>query len=324
MVRTAAELTLGREPDAVPKARRFVGSCLAGEAPGTVDAVALVVTELVTNALFHGGPPVHVRLVDLDRSIRVEVEDAGPNLPVLGVGDLESMTGRGLSVVAALSSSWGIGVGRHVGKVVWSEITGDGVSLRPGSSPEITPDAVLASGARHTEPVYTVRLPGIPTALLLAAKSHIDNLTRELLLLQRGEHASGSTLPPAMTSLIETVTGRFSEVRSEIKRQAAAAAGRGEAVVDLELHVPVSHADEGERYLAAVEEADQYARSSQLLTLAPPPSHRALRRWYVGSLVEQLRALGAGRVPAPPEPLAAVLAARLDEMDGVVRRMSGA
>lgn len=322
-MRTAAELTLGSEPAAVPKARRFVATSLGGEAAGTVHTVELVVTELVTNAFLHGRPPVFVRLIHLGGAIRVEVEDAAAQLPVPAMQNPESMTGRGLRVVAGLSSRWGIDAGRGPGKVVWSELPlGDDHPL--GSrAPEIAPEAVVASHAgRSKAPTYTVRLPGVPTVLLLAAKAHIDDVVRELTLLRDGETSSGTTLAPATAELVRTVTGEFADVRSEIKRQALAAAARGDRLVDLELDLPLSCADAGERYLAALDEADQYARGARLLTLAPPLSHQAFRRWYVSSLVEQLRSLGAGRVPDPPEPLPAVLAARLDELEESLRRSS--
>lgn len=322
-MRTAAELTLGREPAAVPKARRFVASCLDGEVAVTLHSVELVVTELVTNALLHGEPPVFVRLIHLGRAIRVEVEDAGSGLPVLGLHNSDSMTGRGLAVVAGLSSRWGIDAGRGTGKVVWSELPPDEETPAGQTLPEITPKAVLASHAgRHNQPTYTVRLSGVPTGLLLAAKAHIDNVIRELTLLRGGEKSKGSTLPPAMAKLVQTVTGDFAEARAEIKRQALAAAARGERVTDLELHLPLSYADVAMQYLEALDEADHYARSARLLTIAPPLSHQAFRRWYVSSLVEQLRALGAGRVPEPPEPLPTVLAARLDELEESLRRAS--
>lgn len=339
-MRTAAELTLGREADAVPKARRFVGSSFAGEAPGTVHAVELVVTELVTNSLLHGEPPVSVRLIHLGESIRVEVEDAGPHLPVVGVNNLESMTGRGLALVAALSSAWGVDPGRRSGKVVWAELPGDGAVTGPedgrrdgdDAGPagagagtgrrkavrplEIAPGAITPSRLlRDSEPRYMVRLDGVPTALLLSAKAHIDSVVRELTLLRGGERSRGADLPPALASLVETVTGEFGEARTEIKRQALAASARGDVATNLELRLPLSYADAAERYLAALDEADRYARSARLLTLAPPMSHRAFRRWYVGSLVEQLRAIAAGLTPEPPQPLSMFLAAELDQME---------
>ena len=323
-MRTAAELTLGNEPDAVPKARRFVATSLGGEAAGTVHTVELVVTELVTNAFLHGRPPVHVSLIHLGDAIRVEVEDTAAELPVQAAQHLESMTGRGLRVVAGLSSRWGFDAGRGPGKVVWSELPLGDEHPIGAAGPEITPEAVVASQAGNTkEPTYTVRLSGVPTSLLLAAKTHIDDVVRELTLLRGGEKSSGANLPPAIADLVRSVTEEFAGVRAEIKRQALAAAARGETVADLVLHLPLSAADAGEHYLAALDEADQYARGARLLTLAPPLSHQAFRRWYVRSLVAQLRSLGAGRVPDPPEPLPAVLAARLDELEESLRRVTG-
>jgi hypothetical protein len=322
-VRTAAELTLGREPDAVPKARRFVGSSLTGGPASVVHDVELVVTELVTNALLHGQPPVAVRLIDLGGSIRVEVQDTGQSLPVPALHDTNSMTGRGLALVAALSLAWGVEAGRGRGKVVWAELPAHETAPTLATSPEIAPEAVVASQAdRHAGPIYTVRLGGVPTGLLVEAKAHIDNVIRELTLVRGGQAARGQPLPPAMAALVETVTVEFIDARSEIKRQAAAAAARGDQTTDLELRLPLSYADAGERYLVALDEADRYARAARLLTLAPPLSHRTFRRWYVGSVVDQLRALGAGRVPEPPAPLSTVLAAQLDDLERALGRIS--
>ena len=50
-------LELSARPDAVPSARRFTVAALAGEPSGVVEDAALVVTELVTNALLHGSAP---------------------------------------------------------------------------------------------------------------------------------------------------------------------------------------------------------------------------------------------------------------------------
>src|SRR5947209_3303004 len=100
-----AELVVGSDPDAARRARRLIRSTLA-ERLGAVEDAELVVTELVTNALLHAGPPVTVRLTDLDCGVRLEVEDRGRTIPVQGLPSTESMTGRGLSLIAALASGW--------------------------------------------------------------------------------------------------------------------------------------------------------------------------------------------------------------------------
>ena len=61
----------------------------------------------------------------------------------------------------------------------------------------------------------------------------------------------------------------------------------------------MSAAAAGERYLAALDEADAYARAARLLTLETPAPHRLFRRWYVQAVIDQLRDVAAGRTPAP-------------------------
>ncbi len=179
----------------------------------------------MTNSLLHGDAPVTVRLIHLGSSIRVEVEDAGRSLPVQGLHDPESMTGRGLALVAALSTSWGIDPGRETGKVVWAELSTNGSGPRHATPPEIAPEAIVASRADQPgPPSYTVRLGGVPTDLLLAAKAHIDNVVRELILLRGGMTAAGTALPPALAALVGTVTGEFGYARAEHQ---APGAGRG-------------------------------------------------------------------------------------------------
>jgi anti-sigma regulatory factor (Ser/Thr protein kinase) len=315
-VRTAVELTLGREPRAVPKARRFVRSSLTGEPPAAIHDVEMVVTELVTNAALHGEPPVSVRLILMESTIRVEVEDAGPGLPVVGRPNRDTMTGRGLALVAGVASAWGVEPGRSRGKVVWADLAGDGAAHQEAmASGTVAPEALVNSVRTWPgEPTYTVRLGPIPTDLLLAAKAHVDNVVRELTLV-RGGGVVGGALAPVAASLVSTVTEGFAEARDQLKRLALAAAERGDPETEVELRLPASYAEAGERYLVALDQVDRHARAAKLLTIAPPLSHRILRRWYVQAIGEQLRALSSGRRPHPPKPLSAVFAARLDDLE---------
>jgi serine phosphatase RsbU (regulator of sigma subunit) len=162
-----------------------------------------------------------------------------------------------------------------------------------------------------------MRLGAVPTELLLAAKSHIDNLVRELTLAKAEESVSGAALPEPMQQLVETVTTDFADARAEIKRQALAAAARGASSTEVVLHLPASAADAGERYLAALDEADRFARAARLLTLAAPRSHQIFRRWYVGSLVNGLRAAGKGQIPPPRMPFSQALADEVERLSSL-------
>src|ERR1700752_3457578 len=70
-----------------------------------IDDAQLVLSELVTNALLHGGGCTGVHAVASSEGFRLEVPD-GPRVPPLfGHPTAESMTGRGLRLVARLSDA---------------------------------------------------------------------------------------------------------------------------------------------------------------------------------------------------------------------------
>ncbi|HVV77718.1 MAG TPA: SpoIIE family protein phosphatase [Mycobacteriales bacterium] len=292
-MRPLSELTLGGEPDAVPKARRFTAESLEAEPEHLVEDAEQVVSELVTNAILHGLEPVTLRILRGEHALRLEVEDRGRALPVLARPSMDAMTGRGLSLVAALASGWGVEESA-AGKVVWAELAEQPGKLEP--TPAVGLDISLEPSPQ-AGPRHTARLGAVRTDLLLAAKAHIDNVARELQLMKADEAAGGTPLPGPMAELVEAVTTDFAEAREGIKRQALAAAARGDDETELVLTLPVSAAAAGERYLAALDAADRYARASRLLTLAAPIAHRVFRRWYVGSLIDQLRAAERGVEP---------------------------
>jgi serine phosphatase RsbU (regulator of sigma subunit) len=320
VVQSQGELTLDGAADVVPRARGFVTAALAEEHEAVVDDARLVVTELVTNACLHGAPPIVVRVRRTDRGVRVEVQDGGHSLPLIPAHSTEAMTGRGLTLVAAVGAAWGVEPAPAGGKVVWVELVDAEHSNDAPVEPDMDIDALLAAWTDDdgADPVFTVRLGAVPTDLLLAAKSHIDNVVREATLQEGGWR--GAQNPPEIAALIETVTHLFASARADIKRQALAAAARGEAETELVLTQPASAADAGERYLAALDMADRYARQARMLTLEAPPVHKVFRRWYVQALVDQLRAKAAGVEPPAARTFLQVLS---DEM-GRVRALEDA
>jgi hypothetical protein len=175
------------------------------------------------------------------------------------------------------------------------------------------PDTLHDQQSQDPTPRYEVHLGWVPTELLVAAKAHIDNIVRELVFMQRRADAE-KRLPSETVRMLVRVTEDFAEARTEIKRQALEAARRDAEFTDLRLHLPVSAATTGLRYLAALDEADRQARSARLLTIAAPPSHRVFREWYVRSLVDQLQAASRGEVPPHIPTFALVLARELDRV----------
>ncbi len=314
-------LRLSSTPNAVPRARQFVAGRLHGAGLGHfADDAELAVAELVTNALLHAAPPVSLRVVPQQETVRLEVQDGSRSAPVRGRSDPSSMTGRGLMLVDALTLRWGVDAAPD-GKVVWAEL---GPAEDGGAETDLDGDidALLAAWAddEPAEEHFAVHLGDVPTDLLLEAKAHIDSVVREFTLAESGASSgSSSAVPQQLVSTIEIVVHRFSDARLAIKRQALAAAARGEPRTDLTLTLPASSAVDAEAYLAGLDEADAYARAARLLTLETPPSHRTFRRWYVNSLVTQLRAMAAGDPPPVPESFEQRLLREL-ESEAVARR----
>ncbi|NUR09983.1 MAG: ATP-binding protein [Nocardioidaceae bacterium] len=89
------------------RARHLVESACGDLCSPQVDTARLLVTELVANAVQHGAAPVVLHVARDDGALRVEVQDAGPDLPSMLEG---AQGGRacGLWVVAALASEWGV------------------------------------------------------------------------------------------------------------------------------------------------------------------------------------------------------------------------
>ena len=115
-------LDLARSPVAPGEARRFVRSALTEVDVPMIDAVELLTSELVTNAVVHAESEPHLVLVLHADRIRVEVHDADPDLPSRRKPDEARPGGRGLMLLDQLASSWGAAPSGG-GKVVWFEVS---------------------------------------------------------------------------------------------------------------------------------------------------------------------------------------------------------
>ena len=117
---------LPARPEAASEARR----ALAGlPLPATAGQhLALLVTELVTNALRHAGlssdDRIGVSLINGAGRARLAVHDGGPGFTACLPGsndDARAAGGLGLALVEALSNAWGVRSGAD-GCTVWCEV----------------------------------------------------------------------------------------------------------------------------------------------------------------------------------------------------------
>jgi anti-sigma regulatory factor (Ser/Thr protein kinase) len=83
------------------------------------DDAALLVTELMSNAVRHAHSSVEVAISLLPGAVRVEVSDSDPGSTVARVAASEDAeSGRGLEILQSLASRWGMSAHPR-GKTVW-------------------------------------------------------------------------------------------------------------------------------------------------------------------------------------------------------------
>jgi GAF domain-containing protein/anti-sigma regulatory factor (Ser/Thr protein kinase) len=300
----AQELDLSSRLEAAAAARREVAASLSGtELAHLTNDAQLVVSELVSNALLHGAPPIRLGIdVGSDR-VRLAVFDSSATPPGRNHTGETAMTGRGLMVVEALTVRRGV-ERQGPGKQVWAELSGHASANADDLlGAFLAPDELMDAwgDAEEPEDVLEVDLGDVPTKLLLAAKVHTENIVREFTLTLVGTDAgTRSRVPDELTRLIATVTKEFSELRRALKEQALAAEARGEERTHLLVRLSPQAIQGGERYLEALDEADAYCRAGRLLSLETPPQHKVFRRWYVGELSRQVQRSLQGLPPEPP------------------------
>jgi anti-sigma regulatory factor (Ser/Thr protein kinase) len=128
-MRRMSFIELAPLPSAVPCARLHAVHVLRDwQLRDLSDDAALIVSELVTNAVTASAilpdrPPVSLRLITNGQSLRIEVQDRSPADPrpdAEGSDDAEH--GRGLAVVAALSTRCGADRTARNRKTVWAQL----------------------------------------------------------------------------------------------------------------------------------------------------------------------------------------------------------
>ena len=85
------------------------------------DAVVMIASELVANAIVHGTEPVALAVAYQEPEVTVEVSDGDPRTERvrLRAADDPAPGGRGLMIVASLADRWGVRPSQR-GKTVWA------------------------------------------------------------------------------------------------------------------------------------------------------------------------------------------------------------
>ncbi len=109
------------DSDAPSAARHFATPALRrwGLVGSGLENARVVLSELATNAVVHAGSPFSVTLRSDGSQIRISVTDRNRVRPSLCEQDSAAPSGRGLHLVNAFASAWGVEVSA-VGKTVWA------------------------------------------------------------------------------------------------------------------------------------------------------------------------------------------------------------
>ena len=130
---TPQEREFDADTAAIRRAREFAVAAADAngvEAPAQgaelAERLALVVSELASNAVLHAGTPFTVRVWRGPDRVRVEVMDRSDRMPTPRDHDPTAVSGRGLAIVGTLADRWGVEVVEG-GKCVWAELPVDPV-----------------------------------------------------------------------------------------------------------------------------------------------------------------------------------------------------
>ncbi len=138
-VRASSVVLLPHAPASVAAARWHLAADLAdaGIVGPAIGDAALVVSELLSNAIRHARPlpgsTVQVAWALVDGWLEVAVSDGGASTrPHTAHPSLFSIGGRGLAIVEHLATSWGVRTGDD-GTTVWALLAVRGNARRPGT-----------------------------------------------------------------------------------------------------------------------------------------------------------------------------------------------
>lgn len=107
----------------------------------TADAIRLVASELIANAVIHGSGPITVALYHTTGRLVIDVLDGSAAAPRVGSGGANAESGRGLSLVGLLALSWAWEPTDR-GKRVWAELAVPApVSAARAGVPHVLPAA---------------------------------------------------------------------------------------------------------------------------------------------------------------------------------------
>ena len=261
------------------------------------DAVALIASELVANAVMHAHTDMSLSVNIADHGVRVSVTDGSDVLPHWTLTSPTATSGRGLLLVKQLSGRWGVNLLPGGGKCVWAEIdatSGEDDSSSPDDLLELWSDEPWPADVQ-VEVEVDVEID-IDVQAMLDSRAHTDDLVRDLqlTLLDVADSKRATAAPATVVGLARRLVAAnedFREARRQILNQTVAAAKRRQPQATLRLQLHRSDLHLAREWLAALDEADALTAAGDFLLPPFPPELTAFRQKYVGEIIEQLSAV---------------------------------
>jgi GAF domain-containing protein len=285
-----------------------------------LDDARVVLSELMSNGVLHARTEMRVVISRRGKGLRLEVHDDSPapllpppalvegtvslldepvQLELMGPRFPPAATGRGLSIVSALTSAWGWYPKAGGGKIVWAEL---------GTVDTDDQGAGRGFSERHAHVMRPVRVVAAPLRLVRESEDHFDDLFRELQMASLGGQGDGAR-PGArqavarLAPLAEHVKGRLAPMREPVRRAIWEAVRRGDRLIDLNLLADAGMPSVFEMFAELLTESAIGARRGFLLTEPPSREVVAWRQWLRNEMESQI----AGRPPrACPFPVSSV------------------
>lgn len=297
-------LELGPGPRSVHDARRWVvQTCRDIGREELSECAELGISELVTNAVLHGEPPIRMQLRGTPEHPRFEVHDTStiaPQSPTraggfdIDVFDLDAFdkldpeqiaalttVGRGLDIVARASVAWGTEI-EEDGKAVWFEPAPE---LSEAGAPYQLTHSVPPLTEEHTRVgEVAVQINGVPVVEFGRFQRHYRDLRREIRLLALAHEDDY----PLAKVLSEHFNALERPLRANMGReQVDDARGEGRTTVNLRLRMPRDAARQIGGLTDLLDAADEFSRAQRLLTAPRSPDQRAFQIWFLGEFRRQ-------------------------------------
>lgn len=291
------------ETVSVPGARRFVrDGLLEWQREALVEDATLCVTELAANAALHSGSRfMEVTLRDLGGGVELAVTDDAPLAGIEAISPrtspamrattapdalpagpaaflAEPTTGRGLAIVSMLAHDWGVTDARGRRRV-WAVVAPgeEAGTVHPPTRRADRPADALPRGWKE------IVVPQAPVALSVRIDEHIDEVIRELQLVDASPSSPTAELAALIQRLISVPFARHTG-----RAQALDALERGLEHVDIVMPVPREAAGQVRDLLDTMRAADELCRSHQLLAVPATEEMDLLREWFTHNMVGQL------------------------------------